>query len=186
MGAPSYRIQAPGSIEVFAVFTGLGYAREVTEIADKPHTKGRLASDIAAMAFIQSSLLCRDLPGPLCDELIAGAEVLSYDAAQAVLVEGDSDNALYIILEGSVAICKRSGREIVELATLERPAVFGETAVLTQRPRSATVISQTDVRLVRIPGDLVRSLAERDVKLGRMLATLMAARMKDTEKKLAT
>jgi CRP-like cAMP-binding protein len=118
--------------------------------------------------------------------MIAHAEVVHYDAAQAVLVEGDSDNALYFIIEGSVAICKRSGADIVELATLERPAVFGETAVLTRQPRSATVVCQTDVRLVRVPGDLVRSLAERDAKLGRMLATLMAARVKDTEKKIGT
>ena len=136
------------------------------------------------MAFIQSSSLCRDLPTPLCDELIAQGEVVAYDAAQVVLVEGDHDNALYFILEGSVAICKRNGSEFIEVATLERPAVFGETAVLTEQPRSATVVCQTDVRLVRVPGNMVRSLAERDAKLGRMLATLMAARVKDNEKKL--
>ncbi len=158
----------------------------MTGLADKPHATGPLASDIGAIAFIQASSLCRDLPKALCDELIAQGEVVSYDAAQLVLVEGDSDNGLFFILEGSVAICKRNGSELVELATLERPAVFGETAVLTQQPRSATVVCQTDVRLVRAPGELIRSLAERDQKLGRMLATLMAARVKDTEKKLAT
>ena len=158
----------------------------MTGLADKPRTTGPLASDIGAIAFIQSSSLCRDLPKPLGEELIAQGEVVSYDATQLVLVEGDSDDGLYFILEGSVAVSKRAGSALVEVATLERPAVFGETAVLTQQPRSATVVCQTEVRLVRIPGALVRSLAERDAKLGRMLATLMSARVKDNEKKLAT
>lgn len=157
----------------------------MTVLADKPLASAPLGADIGATAFIQSSSLCRDLPKELCDQLIAAGEILTYAPAQAVLVEGDSDNALYFIFEGSVAICKRNGDEIVELAVLERPALFGETAVLTQRPRSATVVCQTDCTLVRIPGDVIRSLAEQDAKLGRLLATLMAARMKDTQKKLA-
>lgn len=158
----------------------------MTAFADPPRTNGTLASDIGAMAFIQSSSLCRDLPKDLLEEVIAQGAVCEYDASQIVLAEGDTDNALFFIVEGSVAICKRNGAEIVALATLERPAVFGETAVLTQQPRTATVVCQTDVRLVRVPGELVRTLAERNEKLGRMLATLMSARMKDTERKLAT
>lgn len=157
----------------------------MTALADKPLTSGPLGADIGATAFIQSSSLCRDLPKELCDKLISAGEILSYEPTQVVLVEGDSDNALYFIFEGSVAICKRNGAEMVELAVLERPALFGETAVLTQRPRSATVVCQTDCKLVRVPGDVIRALAEQNEKLGRLLATLMAARMKDTQKKLA-
>lgn len=138
------------------------------------------------MAFVQSSSLCRDLTPELLEEVIGQAHVIEYDAAQVVLEEGAHDNALFFIVEGSVAICKRNGATIVPLATLERPAVFGETAVLTEQPRSASVVTQTDVRLVRVPGELIRSLAERSPILGRMLATLMASRVKDTEKKLGT
>lgn len=138
------------------------------------------------MAFLQSSSLCRDLTPELLEEVIAVATVVDYDAAQVVLEEGEHDNALFFVVEGSVAICKRSGSAIVPLATLERPAVFGETAVLTQQARTATVVTQTDVRLVRVPGELMRSLAERLPTVGRMLAMLMASRAKDTEKKLAT
>jgi CRP-like cAMP-binding protein len=153
---------------------------------DKPRSSKPLASDIAAMAFVQSSSLCRDLTPEMVDEVIAKSTVDAYDAAQVVLEEGEHDNALFFVVEGSVSICKRSGASFVPLATLERPAVFGETAVLTQQGRTATVVTQTDVTLVRVPGELVRSLAERAPTVGRMLATLMAARAKDTEKKLAT
>jgi CRP-like cAMP-binding protein len=158
----------------------------VTLTPDKPRRSQPLASDIAALAFLQSSSLCRDLAAEMMDEVIGQAVVVDYDAAQVVLEEGEHDNALFFIVEGSVAICKRNGAAIVPLATLERPAVFGETAVLTQQARTATVVTQTDVRLVRVPGELMRSLAERAPTVGRMLATLMGARVKDTEKKLAT
>ena len=117
------------------------------------------------MAFLQSSSLCRDLTPEMMDEVMAKSSVDAYDAAQVVLEEGEHDNALFFIVEGSVSICKRSGAAFVPLATLERPAVFGESAVLTQQARTATVVTQTEVTV---------------------LATLMAARAKDTEKKLAT
>ncbi len=158
----------------------------VSALPDKPRSTQPLASDIASMAFLQSSSLCRDLGPEMMNEVIGQATVVDYEAAQVVLEEGEHDNALFFIVEGSVAICKRNGSNFVPLATLERPAVFGETAVLTQQARTATVVTQTDVRLVRVPGELMRSLAERAPTVGRMLATLMAARVKDTEKKLAT
>jgi len=70
------------------------------------------------------------------------------------------------------------------LAKLRRSAVFGESAALTQQPRTASVVTEIDARLIRIPGETVRAVADAAPKLGRRLAALMAGRSKDTEVKL--
>jgi CRP-like cAMP-binding protein len=88
------------------------------------------------------------------------------------------------VLEGSVNIRKRRREAQLELASLDRQAVFGEIAVLTQKPRTASVVARVDTRLVRLSGDVVRRVAERAPKFGRKLAALMAGRNKDTSKKL--
>jgi CRP-like cAMP-binding protein len=152
--------------------------------ADKPARSAPLESDVAAMAFIQSASLCKDLEPELLNELYKAGIVVEYGPASIVLTEGDGDQDLFFIVEGSVSVCKQGEGTIIELATLERPVVFGEKAVLTQQPRSASVITQTEVRLVRFPGELVRKIADKAPKFGRMLAMLMAARAKDTTSKV--
>jgi CRP-like cAMP-binding protein len=143
-----------------------------------------LAEDIAAMAFVQSSFLCQGVDEHLMAELYSGSVVMEVAAGERVFSEGDTDDALYVVLEGSVNIRKRRREAQLELASLDRQAVFGEIAVLTQKPRTASVVARVDTRLVRLSGDVVRRVAERAPKFGRKLAALMAGRNKDTSKKL--
>jgi CRP-like cAMP-binding protein len=143
-----------------------------------------LAEDIAAMAFVQSSALCQGVDEALMAELYDGGVVVELAAGEPVFGEGDTDDAIYVVLEGSVNIRKRRGQAQLELASLDRQAVFGEIAVLTQGARTASAVTRVDTRLVRLSGDVVRRVAERAPKFGRKLAALMVGRNRDTSKKL--
>ncbi len=145
-----------------------------------------LAEDVGAMALVQASGLCSGLPQELLDRLINAGRVLDYGLGQVVFSQGAQDDAIYIVLEGSVSICKEIERKLVEVATLARPVIFGEISVLTQRPRSSTVVSRTETRLIELNGRVVREVAAAAPKLGRRLAALMAGRSRDNEKKLGT
>lgn len=151
---------------------------------DLPRRVQPLGDDVAAVAFVQAAAVCRELPEEQLAEIYGSGEVVEYGPGQLIVVEGATDSSLYFIVEGSLTVCKQRGDALVELAALERPAIFGEAAALTGQPRSASVVTQTDVRLIRIPGELVRRIADAAPKFGRLLATLMAARQKETEKRL--
>ena len=144
-----------------------------------------ISDDIAAMAFVQASHLCNGLSAETLDKLLTAGELLEYAPAEVVIQEGGQDQHLFVVLDGAVSVQKSTDGESVEVAVLERSGVFGENAALTGQARSASVVSTTDTRLVRFPGDVVRQVAEEVPKFGRLLATLMAGRAKDTEKKLS-
>lgn len=151
---------------------------------DAPRSRQPLSDDMGAVAFVQSSHLFHGLTPAELNLLLESAELLEYGPADIILCEGSSEDGLYLVFEGSVAIRKRHGTEMVELANLERTAVFGEISVLTRQPRSASVVTQTDTRLIRFAGDTVREVADSSQKFGRLLAALMAGRSKDTRQKL--
>jgi CRP/FNR family transcriptional regulator, cyclic AMP receptor protein len=139
---------------------------------------------MAAIAFMQNSILCRNLEPDTLAKLMSAGVVGDHASGTAICNEGDTDDTLYVILEGKVEIRRQHQGKSVEIATLERQAIFGERAVLTGRPRSATISARIDCRIIEFPGNIVRDVANLAPKFGWLLASLMAGRTKDTEKKL--
>lgn len=136
------------------------------------------------MAFVQSSSLCHGLDEAQLSTLFQNGSVLEYGLAETVFREGSTDDALYLVLEGGVTIRKTHDGVVYELAHLDRQGVFGEVAVLTHSPRTVAAVARTESRLVCISGEAVREVADAAPKFGRKLAALMAARHRETSKKL--
>lgn len=71
-------------------------------------------------------------------ELFVGTQVLSYAANTIVLAEGETNEFLFLVVDGTVAI-ERAGHRI---ASLTRGSYFGElTAFLDEPLVSATAIA---------------------------------------------
>jgi CRP-like cAMP-binding protein len=68
------------------------------------------------------------------------------------------------------------GRELV-LSEMRRGDVFGENAVLTQTPRSATAQAREDTDLLQIPGRTFLTVLDEEPRLARRLLALAAARL---------
>ena len=84
------------------------------------------------------------------DELKIILGLCKSDAFQAddiIFSEGDPSHHLYILLSGDVLIkTQRNGI----IARLQPCDIFGEIGLITQRPRSASVIANSDCKLFRI------------------------------------
>ncbi len=75
--------------------------------------------------------------------------------------EGDPGNGLYVIKDGLVEIVHLVGSEVRNVfSRLEPGAVFGEMAVIEERPRSATAIAATDTQLYFIPREEMRVILQ--------------------------
>ncbi|NWG22888.1 MAG: cyclic nucleotide-binding domain-containing protein [Pseudorhodoplanes sp.] len=75
-----------------------------------------------------------------------GATEVTYKAGDTIFAVGDEADELYIIEQGEVDI--RLGNRL--LATLDGNAIFGEMALIDDKPRSATAVARTDVKLVPV------------------------------------
>lgn len=99
-------------------------------------------------------LLAHPYPGARADALVRVLEVaqpLRLAPGALLCQEGEAANALFILLEGSVAVTRRDAQGHAKaLATLEAPALVGQMAMIDHSPRSATCTAATPVRALAL------------------------------------
>jgi signal transduction histidine kinase len=140
-----------------------------SDIPTRPDTQ-RVAQQLASIPLFAS------LPA---DELVALAErgqVRSLPAGCTVVQEGDSADALYVLLAGSARVYKRhaDGGE-TQLAEQHAGSYFGELALLDGQPRSAWVVTTSLVELFVLPrADFLDLLPRAPHALGVLFARLSA------------
>jgi CRP-like cAMP-binding protein len=94
-------------------------------------------------------------------ELVFGAiKLMAYNKGETIIKEGAQGNSFYIILEGDVRVVVgkkffRSGKEVARLGPGD---FFGETALVSNQPRNATVICDGLVRAVELERSAFESL----------------------------
>lgn len=75
-----------------------------------------------------------------------GAKEVTFKAGDTIFTVGDEADELFIIEQGEVDI--RLGNRL--LATLGENSIFGEMALIDDKPRSASAVAATDVKLVPV------------------------------------
>ena len=111
-------------------------------------------------------------------------EVLSRDAVrqqygqgECVVSQGDPGDALFVVLEGTAVVSVRdeqgSRREVARLA---RGEFFGEMALLTGEPRTATVTAADDLSVLVIFKETMQAMLTRRPPLANEIAEIVAAR----------
>lgn len=92
-----------------------------------------------------------------------------YDANTTILKEGESDNTLYVLKEGSVEI-RKNGIKINEVSN--PGALFGEMSVLLDVPHTAEVVtlSESTIYSIQNASDFLRNQKEFSYHLSKILA----------------
>lgn len=113
----------------------------------------------------------------IIEALANAATPRHYAAGTVIFTEGDPDNALYMVEEGTVKICRYSkdGREQT-LNTFSSGDTFNDVAVLDGGPSPATAIAFTDATLWRVARSDLQSLATRNPALAWALIESIARR----------
>ena len=71
------------------------------------------------------------------------------------------------------------------MATLGRGACFGEVALLTKQPRTATVVAMENCRLLRFNRKEIEEVLDAYPKVKKLLQAIVVGRAKDTIEKLS-
>lgn len=72
------------------------------------------------------------------------SDEVTVPAGKALTEEGKPGHEFYLILDGEASV-RRNGRKV---ATLAAGQYFGELSLLDRGPRTATVVAETDMRLL--------------------------------------
>jgi CRP-like cAMP-binding protein len=104
--------------------------------------------------------LFRFIPPAALDMLAEHVKIVTFHAPEKVVIMGTEGDAMYVIVEGflDVYIYSEAEKKDVRIGTLSAGEFFGEMALLTGKPRSATVIAATDVVAYEITRDAMMPL----------------------------
>ena len=92
--------------------------------------------------------------------------------------DNDHGDEMFVIQEGEVEVLKNIGGQEKVLATLKKGDFFGEMAILTGKPRTATIRVATDSKILVINPQtfesMIRGNADIAIKMLQKLATRLA------------
>jgi len=103
----------------------------------------------------------------------------TYDTDESIFEEGQPGAALFLILQGKVAIeiCREAGA--TRLAVLENGAFFGELALLDETPRSANARALERTQTLALYRNDLNELVDRDAKTASQIYRSLAGMIGD-------
>ena len=128
--------------------------------------------------------LLADLTEEDLERLYGMAEMVSIPAGQLVLQEGDPGDSLYVVLDGELEVTKRHGEQEVLLAVYKAGQFFGEMALLEQAPRSASVRTLRESRLLLISQVAFQTLLSCSPSAPFKILRTVTSRLRSTESML--
>jgi predicted acylesterase/phospholipase RssA/CRP-like cAMP-binding protein len=105
------------------------------------------------------------------------SERMRLHAGEVVSRQGDRDDALYVVLSGSLQVVVALPRGRRHLRPLEAGEIDGEAAVLFQQPRSATLAADADTELLKIPATALHELFNADPPIHRRFLDFASRRL---------
>ncbi len=149
---------------------GAGQALELTAAA----FNGRSLADIAALVnqipffsnltpaeLLKQVPMFADLGADLLAEVAAGSTLRYFAANTPIFREGDYGESFFVILSGAAHAVATTGEGLkIFYGTMKQYDFFGEMAVLTGFPRSATVTATTDTVVLEIAKEILIDLMD--------------------------
>ena len=112
------------------------------------------------------------------DALAASSQGLTFEPGAPLLRQGEPGDSMYLLEEGTVRVAVRgdNGETYFEL-DLIAPAMFGEMALFTSEPRSASVTAKTKVRVLEVGRKAFTDLMARHGQVGNVLTRIVGDRL---------
>ncbi len=106
-------------------------------------------------------------------------EEVEVPAGKMLCEQGTVGREFFLIVDGRAAV-RRNNRKV---ATLGPTQYFGEMALLDRRPRSATVVAETDMTLLVLDQRQFNGLLDAMPSLARKMLAAMAIRLREADEK---
>lgn len=136
-------------------------------------------------AIVLGSHLFKSLDLSSRVNLIASAFVMTYEAGDTILREGDPGDTMFLVMDGTLRVETSGGANgTVHLAELGRGACVGEVSVITGAPRTATVTAITNVSVATFARHRVSRVLDQSPKVRALLEQLIERRADDAVAKI--
>jgi CRP-like cAMP-binding protein len=119
------------------------------------------------------------------ERIAAGAYERVWENRDVVFREGDRGHSCFLLVTGEVRVQRAApdGRPVT-VARLGPPAVFGELSVLSDEPRSATIVACGACRALELQADGVTEVLRRDPDAALGVVRMLAERLRRADERL--
>jgi hypothetical protein len=122
------------------------------------------------------------------NQFLTFGEQCRVPAREWFIKKGDPGDALFFVIEGSVRVRLRIGRDDRTLSVIPAGQFFGEMAMFNRAPRSADVVAESDTRLFRLSAESFLAMTRENPALAApilfALAGAMATRVSEANQQL--
>ena len=108
-----------------------------------------------------------------------------YPDGEVILRQGEIGKCMYVLQAGRVEVVIEGGGRDVRLSVLEPGDVFGEMALFTREPRSATVRALGEARILTIDKKGFLKRIHEDPSLAFRILQKMSDRIRKLDEELA-
>jgi len=106
-------------------------------------------------------------------EIAMVADEIDIGAGEVLTTEGDSGREFFVLVDGAAEV-RRNGRKVSALGSGD---FFGEIALVSERPRTATVTTTMPVRLLVVTDRAFRELMRKVPSIQLKVLTALADRL---------
>jgi RimJ/RimL family protein N-acetyltransferase len=97
-------------------------------------------------------------------------KMVSYPAGQTICSEGECGSEIFVLAEGKASVlAKGSNKKSSKIAQIGQGEIFGEMAIIEDLPRTATLITDVDSKLVVIEKTEFENLMNKNCHLGKVV-----------------
>jgi CRP-like cAMP-binding protein len=111
-------------------------------------------------------------------------ERMTFGTGQEVCHQGDPGDAMYVILGGVADVLIDTPNGALRVAQLKKNGFFGETAILCDAPRNATITASESLLTLKINKDMFYRLVSEFPSMAIEMMRELAHRVEDTNQKL--
>jgi CRP-like cAMP-binding protein/di/tricarboxylate transporter len=113
-------------------------------------------------------------------KLAAYLEPVDVAPGHEVFRQGEAGDSLYIVTEGALGVFVASAdrRSTLRVGTLEPGDLFGEMALFTGEPRSATIVAERPCTVLQLPRDRFLVLVRREPTISLAIVSTLSERLR--------
>ena len=170
----------------FAAFLGY-YALLCSYRADIYKLDQKTKQATALLDRLAKNAVLRSLPPHEVHAMIPHLRDYEIDEGATLFKQGDDGDAMYLIDQGSLGIyvAMEDDPEPKKIGEIGDGDIVGEMALIKNAPRSATIIAQTDTRMMRMEKDAFKRIILQSPQMKQAVQALAEQRSMDSIKKRA-
>jgi CRP-like cAMP-binding protein len=136
--------------------------------------------------LLSQTPIFRNAAAAALDDLARRVQVRTRPAASVVVAQDEPGDAMFVLVSGrgKVVLFGESGRELL-LRTLEPGDVFGEMALIDDRPRSANVVAIDDVTMLVLEREALREHLNAHPQTAMSLLSELSSRLRQADETIA-